>query len=180
MMADKGIDWAAVIRPLKANWGVKPLTGEAIVNASRIELEGKYNRGRGSVDEYLEQTAIANPHVTLHYQDPEGKTCSYHRSTSKSLGLAEILPHPYGVEMGRLVTMLKDTECSTITNFLTDSFSRVRASTLFAKGEDQHASPLQADWSAGSRRPLLSGHSDDEDWGSLDGLHLSDWGRARF
>ena len=29
-------------------------------------------RGRGSVDEYLEQTAIANPHVTLHYIDPDG------------------------------------------------------------------------------------------------------------
>ena len=37
-----------------------------------IELEGQYQRGRGSVDEYLEQTAIANPHVTLHYIDPEG------------------------------------------------------------------------------------------------------------
>ena len=35
-----------------------------------IELEAKYQRGRGSVDEYLEQTAIANPHVTLHYIDP--------------------------------------------------------------------------------------------------------------
>src|SRR5213592_2627893 len=28
-----------------------------------IELQAKYVRGRGSVDEYLEQTAIANPHV---------------------------------------------------------------------------------------------------------------------
>ena len=37
-----------------------------------IELEAKFVRGRGSVDEYLEQTAIANPHVTLHYIDPEG------------------------------------------------------------------------------------------------------------
>ena len=26
-----------------------------------IELEARYQRGRGSVDEYLEQTAIANP-----------------------------------------------------------------------------------------------------------------------
>ncbi len=32
-----------------------------------IELEARYQRGRGSVDEYLQQTAIANPHVTLHY-----------------------------------------------------------------------------------------------------------------
>ena len=41
-----------------------------------IELEGRFIRGRGSVDEYLEQTAIANPHVTLHYKDPEGNETS--------------------------------------------------------------------------------------------------------
>ncbi|MFN7430978.1 MAG: hypothetical protein ACK5TP_10415, partial [bacterium] len=28
-----------------------------------IELEGKYQRGRGSIDEFLELTAIANPHA---------------------------------------------------------------------------------------------------------------------
>ena len=39
-----------------------------------IELQAKFMRGRGSVDEYLEQTAIANPHVTLHYIDPDGDT----------------------------------------------------------------------------------------------------------
>ena len=33
-------------------------------------------RGRGSVDEYLEQTAIANPHVTIHYLDPGIRTPS--------------------------------------------------------------------------------------------------------
>ena len=37
-----------------------------------IELEARYQRGRGSVDGYLEQTAMANPHVTLHYVDPDG------------------------------------------------------------------------------------------------------------
>ena len=37
-----------------------------------IELEARYQRGRGSVDEYLEQTAIANPHVAIHYTDPDG------------------------------------------------------------------------------------------------------------
>lgn len=30
-----------------------------------IELEGKYQRGRGSVDEFLELTAIANPHAKV-------------------------------------------------------------------------------------------------------------------
>ena len=45
-----------------------------------IELEGRYVRGRGSVDDYLEQTAIANPHVTIHYIDPENHETTYARS----------------------------------------------------------------------------------------------------
>ncbi|HND52750.1 MAG TPA: DNA topoisomerase VI subunit B [Pirellulaceae bacterium] len=95
-----------------------------------IELEGRYIRGRGSVDEYLEQTAIANPHVTIHYIDAEGNETTYSRST-KSLPPEpkEIKPHPYGVELGRLVTMLKDTPATTISQFMTDSFSRVTSAT---------------------------------------------------
>ena len=91
-----------------------------------IELEGRYIRGRGSVDEYLEQTAIANPHVTIHYRDPEGQEITYTRATTKlPPEPTEIKPHPYGVELGRLVTMLKDTSAGTMSQFLTDSFSRV-------------------------------------------------------
>src|SRR6266446_4057653 len=48
-----------------------------------IELEGRYVRGRGSVDEYLEQTAIANPHVTIYYIDPDGTETTYARSTTE-------------------------------------------------------------------------------------------------
>lgn len=95
-----------------------------------IELEAKYTRGRGSVDEYLEQTAIANPHVTIHYTDPEGHSRSYGRSSdSLPPEPKEIKPHPYGIELGRLVTMLKDTEHSTLSAFLSDSFSRISSST---------------------------------------------------
>src|SRR5262249_59616675 len=32
-----------------------------------IEVEGRYQKGRTSVDEYLDQTSIANPHVRLVY-----------------------------------------------------------------------------------------------------------------
>jgi DNA topoisomerase-6 subunit B len=83
-------------------------------------------RGRGSVDEYLEQTAIANPHVTVHYVDPEGTETTYERSTSQlPPEPQEIKPHPYGIELGRLVTMLKDSTAGTMSQFLTSSFSRV-------------------------------------------------------
>ncbi|HVW38951.1 MAG TPA: DNA topoisomerase VI subunit B [Pirellulales bacterium] len=91
-----------------------------------IELEAKYQRGRGSVDEYLEQTAIANPHVTIHYKDPDGHETNYDRAAEKlPAEPKEIKPHPYGVELGMLLTMLKDTKASTLSQFLTQSFSRV-------------------------------------------------------
>ncbi len=40
----------------------------------------------------------------------------------------EIKPHPYGVELGRLAAMLKETKEPTLTSFLTSSFSRVSPS----------------------------------------------------
>ncbi|WP_460168322.1 DNA topoisomerase VI subunit B [Thermostilla marina] len=91
-----------------------------------IEMEGRYQRGRGSVDEYLEQTAIANPHVTLHFVDPEGNEKTYERVTDQlPPEPKEIKPHPYGVELGRLITMMKDSKSTTLSGFLTGSFSRV-------------------------------------------------------
>jgi len=97
-----------------------------------IELEGKYLRGRGSIDEYLEQTAIANPHVTIHYLDPEsgsspeGTEQLYQRSTDQlPREPKEIKPHPYGIELGMLVTMLSDARGMTLSQFLTSSFSKV-------------------------------------------------------
>ncbi len=103
-------------------------TGKEVVSGTRvtIELEGKHQRGRGSVDEYLEQTAIANPHVTIHYVDPDGNENEYDRSTEElPVEPKEIKPHPYGVELGRLVAMLKDTGSGTLSQFMQTSFSRV-------------------------------------------------------
>ena len=91
-----------------------------------IELEAIHKRGRGSVDEYLEQTAIANPHVTLHYIDPDEEKKSYHRSaTLLPPEPKEIKPHPYGIELGTLIDMLHDTKETTVSAFLSSGFSRV-------------------------------------------------------
>ena len=91
-----------------------------------IELEGRYKKGRQSVDEYLEQTAVANPHVSLAYTGPDGERVSYDR-VSRQLPHRpkEIKPHPYGVELGVLIKMLKDTSSRTLKGFLQEEFSRV-------------------------------------------------------
>src|SRR6478735_3540418 len=137
-LVDHGIDWETYYRPEEGKEPVEVKSGTRVT----IELEGKYLRGRGSVDEYLEQTAIANPHVTLHYKDAEGNESSYNRSTTQlPPEPKEIKPHPYGVELGRLVTMLKDTHTTTITQFLTDSFSRVSSSVASSICEQAKIKP---------------------------------------
>ncbi|MDX1944606.1 MAG: DNA topoisomerase VI subunit B [Pirellulaceae bacterium] len=124
-MQKQGIDWVSHYPAAEGKEPQEVKSGTRVT----IELEGRFIGGRGSVGEYLEETAIANPHVTLHYKDAEGNEVSYQRSTRDlPPEPKEIKPHPYGVELGRLVTMLKDTTAGTTSAFLTESFSRVSSS----------------------------------------------------
>src|SRR5438309_860534 len=91
-----------------------------------LEIDGRYQKGRASVDEYLEQVAIANPHVQLVYRTPEGETREYPRTIQELPPQPkEIKPHPYGIEFGILLRMLHDTKSDTLAGFLAADFSRV-------------------------------------------------------
>ncbi|MEK6934428.1 MAG: DNA topoisomerase VI subunit B [Nanoarchaeota archaeon] len=91
-----------------------------------IELEGKYQKGRQSVDEYLKQTAIANPHLHLVYTDPEKKKIDFPRVVNElPKEPKEIKPHPYGIEIGILLRMLKNTKARNLQGFFEKEFSRV-------------------------------------------------------
>ncbi len=120
-IAEHGIEWVSHY-PSPGEQSHQLRSGTRVT----IELEGRYVRGRGSVDEYLEQTAIANPHVTIHYVDPDGGETTNSRSTTElPPEPVEIKPHPYGIELGQLVTMLKSSQAGTMSQFLTTSFSRI-------------------------------------------------------
>src|SRR5438067_4348540 len=91
-----------------------------------IEVEGRYQKGRASVDEYVEQTIIANPHVKLTYMTPEGETKELPRTYDQvPESPREIKPHPYGIELGMLLKMLQDTKSHSLAGFLASDFSRV-------------------------------------------------------
>src|SRR5947208_11691239 len=91
-----------------------------------MEIEGRYQKGRASVDEYLEQTIIANPHVKLTYVTPEGETKEYPRTYEQlPPSPREIKPHPYGIELGMLLKMAQDTKSHSLSGFLSSDFSRV-------------------------------------------------------
>ncbi len=91
-----------------------------------IELDGRYQKGRTSVDEFLEQVAIANPHATLKYVNPEGQRVEFPRlMTELPPAPREIKPHPYGIELGVLLKMMQDTKSHWLSGFLSSDFSRV-------------------------------------------------------
>jgi len=95
-----------------------------------MEMEGHYQKGPHSIEVYLKQTAIANPHVTLIYQDPQGEEIRFDRSVEELPARPkEIKPHPHGIELGRLIQMLSNTASRTLLRFLVDEFSCVGRKT---------------------------------------------------
>ena len=151
-----------------------PATTSGTGTRVAIELEGKYVRGKTSVEAYLEQTAIANPHAEIVFIPPEKATAEDAESAEENQGsllhesapasdsaisapsavpsqeagvvrttdlpdrilyprtvnelppeTEEIKPHPYGVELGRFLQMLKNTEEKQLTGFFKNEFCRV-------------------------------------------------------
>jgi len=95
-----------------------------------MEIEATYQKGARSVDDYLKQTSIANPHAYIIYTSPDNKRFIFSKATDKlPPECKEIKPHPYGIELGILIRMLKITKARTLQSFLTIDFSRVGSGT---------------------------------------------------
>jgi DNA topoisomerase-6 subunit B len=93
-----------------------------------IELEAVYKKGRRSVDDYVQQTALVNPHVEIRYEPPKDEPRVYRRVTRELPKEAEeIRPHPYGVELGVLLQMMKESPARNVRGMLVGEFSRVSA-----------------------------------------------------
>lgn len=112
-----------------------------------VEIEGRYQKNkRQSILEYLRSTAIVNPHVDIHFEDPDGAAYRFERVVDKIPEPAvESKPHPHGIELGVLKTMLKYAEERKLTSFLTNEFTRVSprgARDLISKAQlSEKASP---------------------------------------
>jgi DNA topoisomerase-6 subunit B len=107
-------------------------------HGTRIELEivANWQQGQRFVNRYVEHTALANPHATLHYTRPVGArgggsspandTITFPRATDQLPKEAlEIKPHPHGVELGALMLMARDSKSRDVRGFLQSTFSRV-------------------------------------------------------
>ncbi len=109
-------------------------------HGTRVELEivGNWQQGQRFVNRYVEHTALANPHATIHYTRPVGaaqragtdrpgnETVTFPRATAElPRETIEIKPHPHGVELGALMLMARESKSRDVRGFLQSSFSRV-------------------------------------------------------
>jgi len=96
-----------------------------------IELEAAYRGGRQGVQAYLQQVSLANPHAQLSFLPPKGAESENAEIAFPRVAeelpppTAEIQPHPYGVELGVLMQMFRDTQARNLKGCLTSDFSRV-------------------------------------------------------
>ena len=120
-------------------------------HGTRVELEivANWQQGQRFVNRYVEHTALANPHATVHYtrpvaagqragsSRPGNETLTFPRSTGELPKEAvEIKPHPHGVEIGALMLMARESKSRDVRGFLQSTFSRVStqaASDILAK-----------------------------------------------
>ncbi|MCK5474710.1 MAG: DNA topoisomerase VI subunit B [Candidatus Aenigmarchaeota archaeon] len=91
-----------------------------------ISIKGKYSRGKQSVPEYLQETAIMNPFARMIFVDPENEKFDFERAVETLPPESkEIKPHPAGLQLGVLIRMLETTQSKNLTSFLSDEFSRM-------------------------------------------------------
>lgn len=92
-----------------------------------IDIEATYQRGLRSVDDYIKQTAVSNPHAQLTYLSPSMEEAKVYERAVKVVPdrADEIKPHPYGVELGELMKMLRNTNSRWLSSFLQEEFCRV-------------------------------------------------------
>ena len=100
-----------------------------LAHGTRFELtlEATYKRGLRSVDDYVKQTAVANPHARFVYLAPGFDDPRVYERAVEDVPerAAEIKPHPYGVELGELMKMLSETKSRWLSGFLQEEFCRV-------------------------------------------------------
>ncbi|NPA86387.1 MAG: DNA topoisomerase VI subunit B [Candidatus Diapherotrites archaeon] len=87
------------------------------------EMKGvEYNRGKYSVYEYLRRTAIANPHVRITFEDPDGKVHTFERSSFEPVKIGiEAKPHPFGITPDDLLTISRMSRAKTVGRMLSNA-----------------------------------------------------------
>ena len=89
-----------------------------------VSIVADYKRGKRFVYDYLQSISIVNPHAQITFKEPDGAKHLFERTSDmlprKSV---EIKPHPYGIELGTLIKMAKNTKSRKLSSFLKSEFT---------------------------------------------------------
>ena len=122
-------------------------------HGTRVELEivANWQQGQRFVNRYVEQTALANPHATVHYAAGAAtgrpNELDFPRATDELPKEAlEIKPHPHGVELGALMLMARESKSHDVRGFLQTASAASRrpprpTSCQGAMGQEAGAAP---------------------------------------
>ncbi len=85
---------------------------------------------RGYVDNYIKETALMNPHITIIFLDPYNEQFIFPRKVSSfPLEPKYAKPHPSSTNIGDLQDLLTKSENLTLSAFLQDNFVRISSKT---------------------------------------------------
>ena len=101
-------------------------------NGTRIEvpIQADYTRGKRYIYDYLRNTSIVNPHAHIIFTEADGATHEFDRTTDALPKKSEeIKPHPYGIELGTLIKLSKNTKSRKLSSFLKNEFSSMGTRT---------------------------------------------------
>jgi DNA topoisomerase VI, subunit B len=91
-----------------------------------IRAKGRYMTGKQSVIEYLREVAVVNPNARIRFTDPDGSVTQFEASTTDPARPSKpVKPHPYGLEVGELMTICSENGFNDILDLMTNEFSKV-------------------------------------------------------
>lgn len=113
-----------------------------------VSITADFKRGKRFVYDYLQSTSIVNPHAQITYREPDGTQYIFERTSDVLPQKAEeIKPHPYGIELGTLIKMAKNTKARQLNSFLKTEFSsmgdRTTNATIEQASLEKNLNPKQ-------------------------------------
>ncbi len=94
--------------------------------------EVKYDKSSFGVYEYVRRTALANPHLQITLNDPEGQKYTFPRSSDKIPSKPMVVqPHPMGLNTNDLIDFAhRERQFTKLSSFLQERFARVSAAKV--------------------------------------------------
>ncbi|KXB06329.1 DNA topoisomerase VI, partial [candidate division MSBL1 archaeon SCGC-AAA382F02] len=133
---EEGISYNEVMIDVNENQGKitdhKEMEGDW--RGTRVEFEVKdviYQKSRYGPYNYLRMTAIANPHVQITFEEPDGSLTIFERATEEIPERPQpIPPHPAGMRADGLLELAENTGSKSVGTFLVNDLSRFSRNKL--------------------------------------------------